>query len=113
AWGDRPVERGPVGADDCDGVAALDAEPAQPRRIGAHLGEHLVPGPGLPDAEILEAKGRTAAKPLGIAHEQLRKRIRARGIRSGHGDSLLLCDAVGPAPAIPLAASNAGLLVRP
>ena len=58
----RPVEPRPVGADDRDGVAALEAEPCKPDRIGAHLVEHLGPGPGLPDAEILVAERRAAAK---------------------------------------------------
>ena len=37
----RPIELRPVGADDGDGLAALEAEPVQADRIGAHDVEHL------------------------------------------------------------------------
>ena len=59
---DRPVEPRPVGADDGDGVAALEPEPREPDRIGAHLVQHLRPGPDLPDAEILVPVGGPAAQ---------------------------------------------------
>ena len=49
----RPIELRPVGADDGDGLAALEAEPVQADRIGAHDLERLAPGPSLPNAEIL------------------------------------------------------------
>ena len=37
----RPIELRPVGADDGDGLAALEAEPVEADRIGAHDLEHL------------------------------------------------------------------------
>ena len=61
----RPIELRPVGADDGDGLAALDAEPVQADGIGAHDLEHLGPGPGLPDAEILVPHGRPRAVQVG------------------------------------------------
>ena len=39
----RPIELRPVGADDGDGFAALEAEPVQADGIGAHDLEHLRP----------------------------------------------------------------------
>ena len=81
----RPVELRPVGADDRDGVAALEAEAVQPDRIGAHLVEHLRPGPGLPDAEILVPIRRAVAEQAGVADQQLGKRVRLRGGVARHG----------------------------
>ena len=60
--GHRPIELGTVGADDRDRIAAPQAKPVQPHRIGADLIEHLRPGPGLPDAEILVAHRRAIAE---------------------------------------------------
>ena len=78
----RPVELRPVGADDGDGVAALEAEPAQAHRIGAHDLQHLAPGPGLPDAEILVPHGRPRAVQLGVADQKLRKCLRRQRRRT-------------------------------
>ena len=65
----RPIELRPVAADDGDGLAALEAEPVQADRIGAHDLEHLGPGPGLPDAEILVPHGRPRAVQIGVADQ--------------------------------------------
>ena len=75
----RPVEPGPVGADDGDGVAALEPEAGEPCRIGAHLLQHLLPGPDLPDAEVLVPIGRPARIKAGIADQELGERVRASG----------------------------------
>ena len=65
----RPVELRPVGADDGDGLAALEAELVQADRIGAHDLQRLAPGPALPDTEILVPHGRPAAEKPGVAHQ--------------------------------------------
>ena len=54
--GYRPVEAGPVGAHDGDGLASLKPEPDQALGNGARLFVHLGPSPSLPEAKILEAK---------------------------------------------------------
>ncbi len=93
---DGPVEPRPIAADDGDAVAAREAEAGQARRVSADLGEHLRPGPGVPDPEILVPHRRTAGKARGIAHQQFRERVRA-GIRH-----LVLPSAGGPLPPIDL-----------
>ena len=49
----RPIELRPVRPDDGDGLAALETEPVEADRVGAHDFEHLGPRPSLPNAEIL------------------------------------------------------------
>ena len=75
----RFVEPGPVRSDDGDGVAALDAEPAEANRIGADLIQHLRPAQGLPDAEILVPKRRAVRTQAGVLRQQLGKRVRRIG----------------------------------
>ena len=65
----RPIELGPVAADDGDGLAALEAEPVQPDRIGARQVERLVPGPGLPNAEVLVPHCRPVAVQFGVPNQ--------------------------------------------
>jgi len=71
----RPIKPRPVGADDREGVAALEAKLLQADRERAHLLEHLRPGPRLPDAEVLLAHGGAAAARRGIVNQELWKRI--------------------------------------
>ena len=108
----RPIELRPVGADDGDGVAALDAEPMQPDRIGAHALEHLGPGPGLPDAEILVPHGRPAAEHLrrcgSIASETYPPCAAAVDRHGAHPPNWLRLTGHGAAP---LAAFTGGLVV--
>ena len=77
AGADRPIESRPVAADDGELVAALEADFGQADREGANLLEHLLPGPGLPDAEILVAHGRPAADGRGIVNQKLGERVQA------------------------------------
>ena len=49
----RPIEPRPIGTDDCNLVAARKAKFGDADRESAHLLEHGIPRPGLPDAEIL------------------------------------------------------------
>ena len=65
----RPIELRPIAADDGDGLAALEAEPVEPDRIRAHDLEHLGPGPGLPDAEVLVPHCRPRAIQLGVSNQ--------------------------------------------
>lgn len=85
---DGPVESRPVGADDRDRFAALEAQPMQADRIGTNDVEHIGPGPRLPDAQILVAHGRPCPKNLGIADQQLGKRIRPSGSGQRHSSVL-------------------------
>jgi len=80
----RPVELGPVGADDGDGLAALEAEAGQAGGQATHDLELLGPGPGLPDAEILLPHGRPRAEHFSVTDQQLRKCIRLRGGSGRH-----------------------------
>src|SRR5262249_27869736 len=82
---DRPVEPRPVGADDGDGIAALEPEAGEPERQGARLFQHLLPGPDLPDAQILVPIGRAIRVKPGIADQELGKGIGARSV-SRHGN---------------------------
>ena len=88
---DRPVEPRPVAAHDRDGVATADAVPMQSHRHGADDVVDLVPGPALPDAEILVTKGWPAAESRGVAGQQLWECVRLHGGRIDHGVSPLSC----------------------
>ena len=65
----RPIKFRPVGADDGDGVAAFKTEPVEADRIGAHDFEHLQPGPGLPDAEVLVPHGRPRPMQISVTDQ--------------------------------------------
>ena len=82
----RPVELGPVRAHDGHGVTALEAEAGEPCRICAHLLQYLLPGPDLPDAEILVSIRRPARVTAGISNQELGERVRARRV-GRHGNS--------------------------
>ena len=77
----RPIEPRLVAPDDGVVVAALEPQFGEPDREREHLVAHLLPGPGLPDAEVLVPHGRAAAAHGGVADEQLGKGIRVGGRR--------------------------------
>ena len=93
----RPIELGSVGADDGDGLAALEAEPVEAHRIGAHDFQQLSPGPGLPDAEVLVPHSRPGPVQMGVTDQQLGERIRRSGgdgrhsLSSPHGPRCCYC----------------------
>jgi hypothetical protein len=64
-----PVEPGSIRAHDGDFVAALEAEFGQAEREGAHLIEHRIPAPGLPDAQILVSHGRPATHGFSVTNQ--------------------------------------------
>ena len=65
----RPIKLRPVRADNGHGLAAPHAEPVQAGRVGPHDLEHLSPGPGLPDAEVLVPHGRPRPVQAGVAQQ--------------------------------------------
>ena len=71
----RPIKTRPVATDDAEFVAALEPERRKTDREGADLVEHLRPGPGLPDAEVLVAHGRTRPERRRIVEKQLGQRV--------------------------------------
>ena len=71
----RPIKPRAVAADDGEFVAALEAEFGEPDREGANLLEHLRPRPGLPDAEVLVAHGRSRPDRAGIVDQKLGQRV--------------------------------------
>ena len=73
--GDRPVEARPVGADDRHPLAMLHAVRLEADREAAHGLELVLPGPALPDAEILVPHGRKVGKSFGVEQQIFRKRI--------------------------------------
>ena len=93
----RPVEPGPVGPDDGDGVAAREPEAGQPGRVGARLLQHLAPGPDLPDAEVLVPVGRAPPVQAGVADQELGERVRASGGADRQDATSLLRPRVGRA----------------
>ena len=76
--GHRPVQARPVVADDREMHAAPEALRGQPAGERAHFRRDLAPGPGLPDAEILFARGRVAAAHVGVVQQETGKRIQFR-----------------------------------
>ena len=72
---DRPVELRPVGADDGEGVAAVEAEDDEAARDGAGLVIDLSPGPRLPEAEILMAVGGAGAAHSRMRPQELGERV--------------------------------------
>ena len=81
----RPVELRPVGADDGDGVAALEPEAVQARpHRRAPASQHLRPGPGLPDAEILVPHRRPVAERACVAQQEFWKGVRRRARVARH-----------------------------
>jgi hypothetical protein len=85
---DRPVELGPVRADDGEGFSTFQAKAVQPGGIGAHILEHLRPRPSLPNAEVLVAHSGAGAVQIRVADQQLGKGIRQT--RGGRRHSLIL-----------------------
>src|SRR5439155_5898617 len=73
--GHRPVELGPVVADDRGLVAALETERGEAERDTPGPGEVLVPGVRLPDAEVLLTDGDAGGPALGVGAEELREGI--------------------------------------
>ena len=65
----RPVQLGPVGADDGDGLAPLETKPGEADGVGAHDRELFSPGPGLPDTQILMPHGRPRAEQFSITDQ--------------------------------------------
>ena len=88
AGADRPIESRPIAADDGEMVAALEADLGHADREGANLLEHLLPGPGLPDAEILVADGGPAADGRGIVDQKLGEGVEAEIGLTARGQSL-------------------------
>ena len=84
--GHRPVQARAVVADDREVHPALEAERGQPAGERAHLLGDLRPGPGLPDAEVLLARGRVVAAHLRVVQQQAREHIQfQRRGRRWHG----------------------------
>ena len=70
-----PVEAGPVVADQGEPISPGEAARRQTAREGADFPRHVLPGPRLPDAEVLLAdRGAPAANPR-VVQEELRKRV--------------------------------------
>ena len=81
---DRPVETRPIGADNGDFIATIDAEPFQALGQPQHIVVNGGPIPRLPDAAILEPHGRPGAAQPRIAAQKFWKRISLRcGSRTG------------------------------
>ena len=84
----RPVKPGAVIADDGQMVAALEAQFGQSAGQGADFLCLLRPGPGLPDAKILLARGGPLAAHPSVMQQKTWKRIESglfeQGIRYGH-----------------------------
>ena len=80
----RPIEARAVRPDHREFVAALEAEFVEADREGGDLLEHLRPGPGLPDAEVLVPDRRPRATHLRVADQELGKGI-GLGAAIGHG----------------------------
>ena len=78
----RPVELRAVLADDRHPLPRLEPEAHQPHGQRPGLLAQLRPGPGLPDAVHLLARGRAAAADAGVVVEELRKRVE-RAVRRG------------------------------
>ncbi len=76
--GDRPIEAGPIIADDRELVAAAEAQRGETAGEGLDLARRRCPAPALPDAVILFAHGRPVAPPPRLLGEQLGKRIQYR-----------------------------------
>ena len=72
---DRPVELGPVVADDGDAVAAREAEGGQAERDETRLLEVLRPRIRLPDPEILFPDGDLAPEAARVVPNELRERV--------------------------------------
>ena len=73
----RPVQPGPVVADDRQVHAAIEALRRQPAGERAHFVGDLGPRPGLPDAEVLLARGRMGRPHFRVAQQVPRKRALA------------------------------------
>ncbi len=81
--GHRPVEPRAVVADDREIHPPPEALRCKAARERAHFLRHLRPGPGLPDTEVLFARGRAAASDLGMMQQQPGKRVERRRCGSG------------------------------
>ena len=66
---DRPIELWPVCAHNRDRAAALETQSTEAYRKRLYLVEHLRPGPGLPNSEILVAHRWPAAKAICVANQ--------------------------------------------
>jgi hypothetical protein len=71
----RPVELGPVVADDGDLVATREAERGQPERDEPRLVHVAPPGVGLPDAVVLLADRHLVRDAPGVVDGELRKGV--------------------------------------
>lgn len=85
---ERPVEPRPISAQDGAGIAAPKAEPMEADGQSADRRVDLLPGPALPNTEVLVPKGGTATPERGISRQQLRKRV--LGLRNVGAQALLL-----------------------
>ncbi len=65
----RPIELGPIAADDGDRLAAPHPEPVQADGIGTHDLKRLAPGPSLPNAEILVPHCRPRAVQFSVTNQ--------------------------------------------
>jgi hypothetical protein len=109
--GHRPVEPGPVVADDREVHPALEAERGEAAGERAHFLADLRPAPRLPDAEILLANRRMTAAHTGVMLQEARKGIRfRRNGRCRHG--LAPPHVGGPGPGAPPPFRRGGLAVR-
>jgi len=79
----RPVELRPVVADDCDAVAAREAERGQAERDQSRLLEVLRPRVRLPDPQVLLADRHLVGQAPSVVTDELGKRI-ALGIERRH-----------------------------
>src|SRR5262245_17300412 len=77
----RPVELGPVVADDRRLVSAAEPERRQAQRDQPRLLEVLPPGVRLPDPILLLADGDLVGKPFDVATDQFGERI-LRGVQT-------------------------------
>src|SRR6185436_8969093 len=73
--GDRAIEARAVGADHGQVLAAHEAGVGEAAGERLDLVANFLPGPRLPDAEVLLAHGRVAAARARVLEEQLRERV--------------------------------------
>ncbi len=86
----RPVELGPVVADDHDPVAAPEAQRGQAKRDQPGLLEVVTPGIGLPDPVVLLADRDLPWALGGVEPDELRERV-ALGIEHLRSGSVRVC----------------------
>ena len=99
----RPVEPRAVVADDREMHSALEAFGRKTARERAHLVGNLAPGPRLPDAEVLLARGRMIGPRARMVQQEPRK-----GVPPLPGHSFVQCASDGRSALLQLRPSRRG-----